>query len=55
MTCPRSLQSLQIIRNNSCKNNDSDYDDDDSTMIYWAFTWAKPFKDFNLVYFLLQP
>lgn len=23
----------------------------DRTMIYRAFTWAKPFKDFNLMYF----
>lgn len=33
-----------VADKNSCKNNDSDYDDDDSTVIYWALTWAKPFK-----------
>lgn len=34
MTSPRSSQWLQTVRNNSCKNNDCDYDDDDSAMIY---------------------
>lgn len=43
------------MKNNSCKNNDCDYGDDDSTMIHGAFTSAKPFKDFNLMYFYYNP
>lgn len=43
------------MRNSSCENHVSDYEDDDSTVIYRAVAWAKPLKDFNLSYSSYNP